>query len=78
MLEIHDRRTFESMYSGKAAWDIGRPQKAFIENVDQVQGSVLDAGCGTGENALFFAQRDHPVIGIDFLEFPIQEAQSEN
>ena len=38
-------------------------------------GAVLDAGCGTGENALFFAERGHPVLGIDFLEGPIQEAR---
>jgi len=47
----------------------------FIEAANQVQGSVLDAGCGTGENALFFANRGHSVVGIDFLEFPIQEAK---
>lgn len=75
MSDIADRATFESMYAGKAPWDIGRPQKVFIEAADQVQGSVLDAGCGTGENALFFANRGHSVVGIDFLEFPIQEAK---
>lgn len=75
MSDIPNRDTFESIYTGKAPWDIGRPQKVFLEVADQVHGSVLDAGCGTGENALFFAQRDHPVLGIDFLEFPIQEAK---
>jgi ubiquinone/menaquinone biosynthesis C-methylase UbiE len=40
-----------------------------------VTGAVLDAGCGTGENALFFAGRGHPVLGIDFLAGPIQEAR---
>lgn len=75
MSDIPNRETFESMYTGKAPWDIGRPQKAFIEIADQVQGSVLDAGCGTGENALFVAGRGHTVVGIDFLEFPIREAQ---
>jgi 2-polyprenyl-3-methyl-5-hydroxy-6-metoxy-1,4-benzoquinol methylase len=77
MSDIPNRETFESMYSAseKAPWDIGRPQPKFVEVADQVQGSVLDAGCGTGENALFFAQRGHAVLGIDFLEFPIQEAK---
>src|SRR5262249_39196110 len=42
---------------------------------DQVTGTVLDAGCSTGENALFFAGRGHTVLGIDFLEGPIQEAR---
>ena len=69
------REMFESMYAGKAPWDIGRPQKIFMDVADQVQGSVLDAGCGTGEHVLFFAERGLPVLGIDFLEFPIQEAK---
>jgi SAM-dependent methyltransferase len=75
MSDIPDRATFESAYAGKAPWDIGRPQPVFIEVAEEVQGSMLDAGCGTGENALFFAARGHPVVGIDFLEFPIQEAR---
>ena len=63
------------MYAGKAPWDIGRPQRPFVEVADRVTGAVLDAGCGTGENALFFASRCHPVLGIDFLEGPVQEAR---
>ena len=39
-------------------------------------GSVLDAGCGTGENALYLAACGHQVTGIDFLEEPIRRAQS--
>jgi len=75
MTDIPARETFQSMYAGKAPWDIGKPQPVFVEAADQVRGSVLDAGCGTGESALFFAQRGHPVVGIDFLEFPIQVAK---
>jgi SAM-dependent methyltransferase len=30
-----------------------------------IVGSVLDAGCGTGENALFSASRGHEVTGFD-------------
>ena len=74
-MSVPDRTTFESAYAGKAPWDIGRPQRAFVEVADRVTGAVLDAGCGTGENALFFAGRGHPVLGIDFLEGPVQEAR---
>ncbi len=42
---------------------------------DRITGSVLDAGCGTGDNALFFASRGHKVTGIDFLAEPIQRAK---
>ncbi len=48
-MSIPNRSTFESAYSGQAPWDIGRPQKAFIKVADQITGSILDSGCGTGE-----------------------------
>src|SRR5579864_6996055 len=70
-----NRQTFENAYSGSPPWDIGKPQPVFQAAADSVVGSILDAGCGTGENALFFAGRGHAVLGIDFLEFPIQEAK---
>jgi cyclopropane fatty-acyl-phospholipid synthase-like methyltransferase len=72
---LPDRTTFESAYAGQAPWDIGRPQQALLDVADRITGSVLDAGCGTGENALFFASRGHKVTGIDFLEEPIQRAK---
>ena len=36
---------------------------------------ILDAGCGTGENALFFAQRGYKITGIDYLPGPIELAK---
>ena len=70
-----DRTTFESIYAGQPRWEIGRPQKAFIDVADQFTGAMLDSGCGTGENALFFASRGHKVTGIDFLAEPITLAK---
>ncbi len=70
-----DRTTFESIYAGQPRWEIGRPQKAFINVADQITGSILDSGCGTGENAFFFASRGHKVTGIDFLTDPITIAK---
>jgi SAM-dependent methyltransferase len=70
-----DRTTFESIYAGQPRWEIGRPQKAFINVADQITGSILDSGCGTGENAFFFASRGHKVTGIDFLDEPITIAK---
>jgi cyclopropane fatty-acyl-phospholipid synthase-like methyltransferase len=70
-----DRDTFENLYSKKAPWDIGKPQASFVAAADEVTGRILDAGCGTGENALFFAARGHSVTGIDFLEEPIRRAR---
>jgi cyclopropane fatty-acyl-phospholipid synthase-like methyltransferase len=75
MTPVPDRSTFEAMYAGQAPWDIGKPQKPFIARADQITGTILDAGCGTGDTALFFAGRGCKVTGIDFLEVPIQRAQ---
>lgn len=66
-----DRTAFESIYAGQPRWEIGRPQQAFIDVADQITGSILDSGCGTGENAFFFASRGCKVTGIDFLAEPI-------
>jgi SAM-dependent methyltransferase len=70
-----DRGTFEGFYARPAPWDIGRPQSAFIAVADRVTGPILDAGCGTGEHALFFDARGHRVIGIDFVEEAIRRAR---
>jgi cyclopropane fatty-acyl-phospholipid synthase-like methyltransferase len=70
-----DRATFESLYSRPAPWDIGKPQKVFTAVADRIKSPVLDAGCGTGEHALFFAARGHRVTGIDFLEEAIRRAR---
>jgi cyclopropane fatty-acyl-phospholipid synthase-like methyltransferase len=70
-----ERTTFEELYAGPAPWDIGRPQGRFTAIADRVISPVLDAGCGTGEHALFFASRGHRVTGIDFVEEAIRRAR---
>ncbi len=70
------RERFETAYAGRAPWDIGRPQSVLQAAADKVAGSILDVGCGTGENGLFFADKGHAVTGIDFLEGPIIEAKA--
>jgi cyclopropane fatty-acyl-phospholipid synthase-like methyltransferase len=46
-----------------------------LDVTDRNAGSVLDPGCGTGENALYFASRGQKVTGIDFLAEPITIAK---
>ncbi len=72
---IPGKDRFQQAYEGTAPWDIGKPQPVFVDAAEQITGSILDAGCGTGENSLFFADRGHKVTGIDFLEHPIAEAK---
>jgi cyclopropane fatty-acyl-phospholipid synthase-like methyltransferase len=68
---------FDSAYRGTPPWDIGRPQKEFTELVrrGEITGSVLDIGCGSGDNALFFAQEGFEAWGIDSSPLAIQKAQ---
>ena len=72
---VPDRSTFESLYTGQPRWEIGRPQQVFRGVADRINGLLLDVGCGTGENALFFASRGQTVTVIDFLTEPINRAK---
>ncbi len=71
-----NREHFESAYGEKAPWDIAGPQPAVVglEEAGEIRGSVLDAGCGTGENALYLASRGHEVWGLDFVSVAIERA----
>ncbi len=68
---------FNEAYTGTPPWDIGRPQKEFV-NLDVgglIQGDVLDVGCGSGENALYFADQGHVVWGVDAASNAIAKAR---
>ncbi|MBP1929992.1 cyclopropane fatty-acyl-phospholipid synthase-like methyltransferase [Methanolinea mesophila] len=68
---------FNQAYKGRPPWDIGRPQKEFVDLVrdGEITGSVLDIGCGTGEHALFFAAKGHEVWGVDSAPLAIGKAK---
>ncbi len=67
---------FHQAYAGGGTppWDINRPQPALLEADRRgwVRGSVLDAGCGTGEHALYFAAAGHDVVGADVVAAAIE------
>src|SRR5947209_7689982 len=67
---------FETEYQGTAPWDIPGPQPAFVGlgKAGLIRGSVLDVGCGTGENALYLVSRGHEVWGLDFVPVAIERA----
>jgi SAM-dependent methyltransferase len=70
----HERRAGQpwdaSYHDGPAPWDIGQPQPAIVQLASEggFAGAVLDAGCGTGENALHVASLGLPVLGVDVAE----------
>ncbi|MGF6885812.1 cyclopropane fatty-acyl-phospholipid synthase-like methyltransferase [Nocardia sp. GAS34] len=77
---------FESVYRSQppdgtairaAGWDIGRPQPPVVElaRTGAFGHRVLDAGCGTGDNALHLAARGHLVTGVDAAETAIEHAR---
>ena len=71
--------SWEDAYKTRPPWDIGRPQPAFVELVqagELNQGRVLDVGRGTGENALYLAERGFSVIGVDLSTRAIDAAKT--
>lgn len=66
-----------SYRDGPAPWDIGRPQPAIVQLAADggFAGAVLDAGCGTGENALHVASLRLSVLGIDVAETAVAIAR---
>ncbi|MGO9080278.1 MAG: class I SAM-dependent methyltransferase [Streptosporangiaceae bacterium] len=70
----HERRSGQpwdaSYHDGPAPWDIGQPQPAVVglASGGGFAGAVLDAGCGTGDNALHVASLGLPVLGVDVAE----------
>ena len=59
-------------------WDVGRPQPAFVRLADRgaLRGHLLDAGCGTGENALLAAAHSADVVGVDVSPTAIARARA--
>ncbi len=69
---------FDEAYAGTPPWDIGRPQAAFVQLLETGRlrhNPILDVGCGTGENALFYAAKGHEVVGIDGAPRAIEKAK---
>jgi SAM-dependent methyltransferase len=67
-----------SYHEGPAPWDIDQPQPAIVRLASKgvFVGAVLDAGCGTGENALHVASRGFSVLGVDVAETALAIARA--
>jgi len=78
----HERLTglpWDASYrEGPAPWDTGQPQPAVVRLASEggFAGAVLDAGCGTGENALHIASLGFPVLGVDVAETALAIARA--
>jgi SAM-dependent methyltransferase len=69
---------FNESYKGLPPWDVGHPQAEFAGLADDgsIRGTVLDVGCGTGENALLFAGMGLEVWGLDAAPLAIEKAKA--
>jgi SAM-dependent methyltransferase len=69
-------RSFDVAYEGTPTWDLDRPQPAVVRLAEAgaFRDPILDAGCGTGEHALYLAARGHEVVGIDTAAAAIERA----
>ncbi len=69
---------FREAYKEHPPWEIGRPQEIFIKLAEtgRIKGSVLDIGCGTGENAIFLAKYGLLVWGVDFVPEALEHARA--
>jgi len=69
---------FNATYSEVPPWDIGKPQPDLVKAFESgdVRGAVLDAGCGSGEHAIYLAQRGHEVLGVDFAPAAVEKARA--
>jgi SAM-dependent methyltransferase len=78
----HERQagaSWDASYAdGPAPWDLGEPQPAVVRlaSAGAFTGAVLDAGCGTGDNALHIASLGFHVLGFDVAATAVSIARA--
>jgi SAM-dependent methyltransferase len=68
----------EDYRTGTAPWVIGEPQPAVValDRAGWIRGTVLDAGCGTGEHTIYLARRGYAVVGVDSSAVAVEQARA--
>jgi SAM-dependent methyltransferase len=71
--------SWDDAYAGSVppAWDLGQPQPAFVRLAEQglLTGTVLDVGCGTGEQTLLAASHGADALGVDVSPLALEIAR---
>jgi len=72
------RDTWNEIYANRDdnPFDVEDPYEWIVqlEVGGRIRGTVLDAGCSGGHNALYLAEKGHEVVGIDITEPAISRA----
>jgi SAM-dependent methyltransferase len=74
-VEDHFREAYREGYT---PWDIGKPDFNLVNAVATIPIApckALDIGCGTGDNAIWLAQQNSEVVGVDLSEIAIAKAR---
>ena len=67
---------FTYWYFRKPPWDTNQTPPEVLEFIEQnLPGTALDLGCGTGTNAITLAKNGWRVTGVDFVGKAIRAAQ---
>ncbi len=71
---------FKEDYEGQPVWDLGEPQKYFVDVFSKSipQSPILEVGCGTGNLSKFVAGLGCEIIGIDFAPKAIELAKEKS
>lgn len=73
-----EKTMFDDYYATHTApWVLGEAQPEIVEQerAGRIAGTVLDIGCGLGDNTLFLTERGYDVLGADFSEEAIRQAR---
>ena len=71
--QIYSKYSLESF-----GWELGKPRPILVEFVEKdlpKKGKALDLCCGAGTNAIYLAEKDFEVTGVDISRRAIQYAK---
>jgi len=69
----------ESYASGQLPWDTGQPEPLLVEFITSdavTPGPALEIGAGTGTNAIWMAERNFDVLGVDVAPLAVERART--
>jgi len=72
--------SWDASYTASAPppWDTGRPQPAFVRLAEKglLTGTLLDCGCGTGEQTLLALSHGADAMGVDVSPHAVGQARA--